>query len=89
MAKVVRKVKKNIKEFRSEILKQMLALATSGFGFVAALSWNDLIKELISQYIQPLVGQNSGIISLLIFAILVTFLAVFITFSLTKLVRKN
>jgi len=67
----------------------MLTLATSGFGLVAALAWNELIKELVEGYIQPLVGGSSGIISRLIYAILVTFLAVGITYNLTRLVKRR
>lgn len=69
----------------SEILK----LSTSSFGLVAALSWNELIKEVVTMYIKPLVGGASGIISLSIYAIVVTTLAVTVTISLSKLANKN
>lgn len=71
-----------------EVLKQMLILATTAFGLVAALAWNQLIQELVTQYIKPLIGGASGIISLAIYAVLVTVLAVVITYNLTKLVKK-
>ena len=74
---------------KQEILKQMLVLSTGAFGLVAALAWNEFIKELINNYLQPLIGGSSGLISLLIYAVLVTLLAVFVTYSLTKLVKKN
>jgi len=67
----------------------MLTLATSGFGLIAALAWNELIKEVVARYIKPFFGANSGVISLLIYAILVTILAVVITYNLTKLARKK
>ena len=67
----------------------MLSLATSGFGLVAALAWNELIKEVVEGYIKPVVGGNSGIISLLIYAVLVTVLAVVITYNLTRLVKRR
>jgi uncharacterized membrane protein (DUF106 family) len=72
-----------------EVLKQMLTLATSGLGLVAALAWNELIQELVTVYIKPLIGGASGIISLLIYAVLVTLLAVIVTYNLTKLIKKN
>jgi hypothetical protein len=87
--KIHRVVKKHLSDLKKEVLKQMLALSTSGFGLVAALAWNELIKELIAEYIKPLVGGASGVISLLIYAVIVTLLAVFVTYSLTKLVKKN
>lgn len=89
MAKVVHKVHRHISAVKQEILKQMLVLSTGAFGLVAALAWNEFIKELINNYLQPLIGGSSGLISLLIYAVLVTLLAVFVTYSLTKLVKKN
>ena len=71
-----------------EVLKEMLKLATSGFGLVAALAWNELIKEVVTMYIKPLVGGASGIISLLIYAIIVTALAVLVTYNLSKLTKE-
>lgn len=70
------------------VLKQMTALATSGLGLVAALAWNSVIQETVNEYIKPLIGSNSGIISLLIYAILITILAVFVTLQLTRLEEK-
>jgi len=67
----------------------MLKLATSGFGLVAALAWNELIKEVVTEYIKPIAGESSGIISLLIYAILVTGLAVFVTYNLSRVVKKR
>ncbi len=75
--------------FKSEFSHQLLNLVTSGFGLVAALAWNELIKEIVAVAIKPVVGQFSGIISLLIYAIAVTILAVLVTFSLTKFTKKN
>lgn len=89
MPKVMRKVKKHFSGLKQEILKQMLTLATSGFGLVAALAWNEVIKEVVGNYIKPVVGGSSGIISLLTYAVLVTLLAVVVTYNLTKVVKKN
>lgn len=89
MAKIIRKVKNHLTELEREILKQMLVLATSGFGLVAALAWNEVIKELVTEVIKPVLGENSGIFSLIIYAAIVTILAVIITFYLTRLIKKN
>lgn len=89
MAKMINKVHKHFSSLKKEIFKQMLTLATSGFGLVAALAWNELIKELVSDYIKPIVGGNSGFVSLLIYAVLVTLLAVFVTYNLTKVVKRR
>lgn len=83
------KTKEEKKSIRKEILHKMLDLSTSGFGLVAALAWNEFIKEVINQYIKPLVGGASGLISLLIYAILVTVLAVVVTVNLSRLIKKD
>ncbi|MBI4059204.1 hypothetical protein HY404_03115 [Candidatus Microgenomates bacterium] len=72
-----------------EIIKQILTLSTSGFGLVAALAWNNVIQEFVNQYIkQWLPGDKSGIISLLVYALTVTILAVVITIQLSQLSEK-
>ena len=63
----------------------MVALSTAGFGLVAALAWNNVIKELIEQYIKPLIGGDSGMISLVIYAVIVTALAVGVTMWLSRI----
>jgi hypothetical protein len=62
---------------------------TSGFGLVAALAWNELIKETVNIYIKPYFGEESGLISLLIYAVVVTALAVFVTYQLSKVAGKD
>lgn len=76
------------KKLHREILKQMVTLATSGFGLVAALAWNNVIQELVNTEIKPFLPSGSGLLSLFLYAILITTLAVTITYQLTKLVEK-
>lgn len=83
------KVKSHVAELRHEMFAQMLKLATSGMGLVAALAWNEAIKEAVATYIKPYLGKSSGLISLLIYAVIVTLLAVFVTYNLTKLTKKS
>jgi hypothetical protein len=71
-----------------ELVKQMLTLATSGFGLVAALAWNSLIQEFVNSYVKKWLPNGSGILSLLIYALIVTVLAVFVTYQLSKLSEK-
>lgn len=93
MAKVKKKEAKKEtakeKNFRKTLVNEMLKLSTSALGLVAALAWNELIKEAVSKYIQPVVGGNSGLISLFIYAIIVTILAVTVTYQLSKLVKRD
>lgn len=85
------KVKKEASEFQKQFADRTLKLMTSGFGLVAALAWNELIKELINQYVKPFFGAGSGLISLTIYAVVVTLLAVTVTYQLSKFVedKKN
>lgn len=76
------------KRLHLAILKQMVTLASSGFGLVAALAWNNVIQDLVNNYIKPYLPQGSSLLSLLIYAVLITTLAVIITYNLTGLVEK-
>lgn len=69
---------------RSEFLKTMVQLATAGFGLVAALAWNDAIQSLINRFLP----SGSGLISKLIYALIVTTIAVWVTYSLGKLTQE-
>jgi type II secretory pathway component PulF len=76
------------KKLHVEIVKQMVTLSTSGFGLVAALAWNSVIQEFVNTYIKKWLPANSGIISLLIYALIITVLAVVVTIQLSKLSEK-
>ncbi|MEK7577747.1 MAG: DUF5654 family protein [Patescibacteria group bacterium] len=75
------------KQLHITILTQMLTLATSGFGLVAALAWNNVIQEFVNTKIKPFI-PSGGLVSLFIYAILITILAVTITYQLSKLIEK-
>ena len=78
-------MKRRALELQIAILKQMLMLATGGFGIAAALAWNDLIKNFIEIYIKPYVSQGSGIVANLIYAVAITAIAVLVTLQLGKI----
>lgn len=63
----------------------MVTLSTAGLGLVAALAWNDAIQAFVREYIDKYVSVGSGIISRFIYAIIITAIAVFVTYQLTKL----
>jgi len=83
-----KKQSKESQKLHLEVVKQMVTLSTSGFGLVAALAWNNLIQEFINSYIKRWLPQSGGIISLLIYALIVTVLAVVITLQLSRLSQK-
>lgn len=75
-------------KLHQELAKQMLTLATSAFGLVAALAWNSFIQEFVNSYVKKFLPNGSGLISLLIYAVVVTILAVVVTYQLSKLSEK-
>lgn len=84
----VKKVKEEIRRTQAAVFKQMLTLATSGFGLVAALAWNNVIQEFVNEYVKKYFAVGSGFISLLIYAVLITILAVLITLQLSRIVKR-
>lgn len=76
------------KRLHLELVKQMVTLTTSGFGLVAALAWNNVIQDLVNNYIKPYLPKGSSLLSLFLYAVLITTLAVLITYNLTKIVEK-
>jgi len=73
--------KRLAKEFNSKFVETLTTLLTTAFGLVAAFAWNELVKSAITKYIAP----GSTIVSQLIYAVIVTLLAVLISFQLGKL----
>jgi hypothetical protein len=88
MAGKTKKKVRSIKHIHLEVVRQMLVLATSGFGLVAALAWNNVIQELVNNYIKKFLPNNSGLASLFIYAIIITTIAVLVTYQLSKLAEK-
>lgn len=76
------------KSLRTEIVKQMIALSTSGFGLVAALAWNGVIQEFVNSYIKNILPGGSGLLSLFIYAVVITSIAVLVTYQLSKLLDR-
>lgn len=86
---IAREFAKEARQFKKEFTERLLKLVTSGFGLVSALAWNELIKEVIKTYVEPIFGKGSSFVSLLIYAFAVTFLAVFVTYQLSKIVKEE
>ena len=70
------------------VIKNMIALVTSGFGVVVALAWNEAIKATVQEYIDPIFGASSGVISLFIYATIMTVLAVLVTMQLSGIEKR-
>ncbi len=76
------------KSFRRELVEQFISLATSGFGLVAALAWNEAVQAFVKDYIQKFYPDQSGVISKFIYAVIITFLAVLVTYQLSRLASR-
>jgi hypothetical protein len=70
---------------RSAYLQTMISLASAAFGVVAALAWNGAITALVKQ----IFGTGGEIISLFIYAILITVIAVIVMVNLAKLAERT
>ncbi len=81
------KKKKNGLAFYKEFITQLITLSTSAFGLAAALAWNETIQQIVKDFIEPSL-PGSAILSKLIYALLVTLLAVIVTYQLSKLARR-
>ena len=66
------------------ILQSMIALASAALGLVAALAWNDAIKETIKQFL----GGDESLASKYTYAILATLIAVVVVLVLARLAAK-
>ncbi len=73
-------MKESLNNVKSEVMKTMATLITTAFGLIAALAWNEAIKAIILQYFP----KGSGITGLLIYAFLVTIIAVVATIIIAK-----
>lgn len=74
-----------VKNTTGKVLETMTALATTAFGLVAALAWNDAIQTVFKTYF----GEQSGLVAKLWYATVVTFLVVVITLWLGMLAKKK
>lgn len=81
------KKKNNGLGFYREFITQLVTLSTSAFGLAAALAWNETIQQVVKDFVEPSL-PGSGVLSRLIYALLVTLLAVLVTFQLSKLSRR-
>ncbi len=70
------------KTLKEEVLDKIAALVTAAFGLVAALAWNDAIKTIFREVF----GEESTIGPMLLYAIIVTIIAVILTIIVARAV---
>jgi multisubunit Na+/H+ antiporter MnhG subunit len=69
---------------REDVIKQLAALITAAFGLVAALAWNSAIQEIF----RLIFGQQSGVWAMILYAIVVTVIAVVATIAIGRAAAK-
>ena len=70
---------------RSVYLQTMISLASAAFGVVAALAWNSAITALVKEVF----GTGGQIISLFLYAIIITVIAVIVMVNLGKVAERT
>jgi uncharacterized membrane protein YidH (DUF202 family) len=68
----------------TEIMEKLAALITVAFGLVAALAWNGAIRAIFEEVF----GTTENIWAMLVYAIVVTIVAVFATIWIAKATKK-
>lgn len=72
-------------EVKSTYLGTMIALATVAFGLLAAGAWNKFIADVIGIFLKP----GNGVWAELLYAVLVTIIAIVVIQVLAKLAEKE
>ncbi|NYB52159.1 MAG: hypothetical protein HVN35_06350 [Methanobacteriaceae archaeon] len=77
-------MKKQAEEVKGQVLQTIATLMTTAFGLIAALAWNEAIKAIILLY----VPKGDGVTGLLIYAIIITIIAVVATIIIGRAIAK-
>ncbi|MDO5853248.1 MAG: DUF5654 family protein [Thermoplasmata archaeon] len=70
--------------FKVQLLETFASLITAAFGLVAALAWNEAIKEAVL----AVFGSNDNLLGLVVYAVIVTILAVIMTLLIARSLGK-
>jgi hypothetical protein len=70
---------------RKEIIEKIASLIIAAFGLVAALAWNGAIQAIFKEVF----GTAEGLIPMLVYAVVVTIVAVVITVWIAKISGKK
>jgi hypothetical protein len=72
-------------EVKATYIGTMIGLATVAFGLIAAGAWNKFISDVIALFLKP----GSGVLAELIYAVIVTIVAIVVVQSLAKLAERE
>jgi hypothetical protein len=71
-------------ELDAEVIEKLAALITAAFGLVAALAWNGAILAIF----KAIFGTSETIGALLVYAVVVTIIAVYATIKIGKIAEE-
>lgn len=69
---------------KAEMLDKLAALITAAFGLVAALAWNGAIRAIFEHFF----GTADNITAMLVYAVIVTIMAVLVTIWIARSVKR-
>ena len=69
---------------KAEIMDKIAALITAAFGLVAALAWNGAIRAIF----EAVFGSADNITAMLIYAVVVTIIAILVTIWIARAVKR-
>ena len=70
---------------KKEIMEKIASLIIAAFGLVAALAWNGAIQAIFKEVF----GTAEGVLPMIIYAVVVTVIAVLATVWIAKTVNKE
>lgn len=70
---------------KKEVIEKIAILITGAFGLVAALAWNEAIQTIFKKFF----GDASSITAMLVYATVVTIIAVIATVWIGKIAEKT
>jgi len=70
---------------KKEVIEKLAILITTAFGLIAALAWNDAIKQVFIEVF----GTAEGVGPMLVYAVVVTIIAVVATIWIGRLSEKK
>jgi membrane protein YdbS with pleckstrin-like domain len=68
-----------------EMMDKLAALVTAAFGLVAALAWNGAIRAIFEHFF----GTADDITAMLVYAVVVTIIAVLVTIWIARAVKRS
>lgn len=77
-------MREDVKDIKGQVSQTISTLMTTAFGLIAALAWNEAIKAIINQYLP----SGDGMTGLLVYAILITIIAVVATLIIARVIAK-